>query len=179
MNNIILFDQSAPQITEFDTHRLIVENSNHKLSKNYRAQDFVYAEQEIFSIGYKNNIPYLFSSIYRRPWWPLGTYRILNRLWKNGEDKFTNKDIDDIYIDMISAQLTWLNDNRTDFQTAIISRNGDENKMLSMLATKLNTSNLDFKIYKDKVWTCKGSADDCLQTVLYYGNEEALALWTC
>jgi hypothetical protein len=83
-----------------------------------------------------------------------------------------------IYIDMISQQLTWLKNNRPDFQTAVISRNGDNNKMLSMLANILAGSALEFKIYKSKIWTCKGSPDDCLQTVLYHGNEEPLNLWT-
>lgn len=180
MNKIILFDHSNDaQMREFDLHRLSVTNSGHRLSKNYSAKDFAYNEQEIFSIGYKNSIPHLFSTVYRRDWWPTGTYRILNRLWKTSLDNLTNKDIDDIYIDMISAQISWLKTNRQDFQTAVISRNGSENRMLSMLAIKLNNANLDFKIYKNRVWVCKGTADACLQTILYHGNEETLTSWTC
>ena len=179
MNKIILFDHSDAPMEEFDLHRLLVTNGGHRLSRNYSSKQFVYKEQEVFSIGYKNDVPHLFSTVYRRDWWPIGTYRILNRLWKTSVDNFTNKDIDDIYIDMISAQLSWLKTNRQDFQTAVISRNGSENKMLSMLAIKLNNANLDFKIYKDRVWVCKGTADACLQTILYHGNEEPLHLWTC
>lgn len=179
MNKIILFDHNDARIQEFDLHRLSVANSGHRFSSNYSSKDFVYKEQLVFSIGYKNDVPHLFSTVYRRSWWPVGTYRILNRLWKNSLDNAINKDIDDIYIDMISAQLSWLKINQQDFQTAVISRNGIENKMLSMLAGKLNNADLDFKIYKNRVWMCKGEAKDCLQTVLYYGNEETLRLWTC
>lgn len=180
MNKIIVFDHNNDALMqEFDSHRLSVANSGHRLSKNYSSKDFVYNEQEIFSIGYKNDISHLFSTVYRRNWWPNGTYRILNRLWKTSLDNFTNKDIDNIYIDMISAQVTWLKENRQDFQTAVISRNGSENRMLSMLAIKLNNANLDFKIYKDRVWMCKGTADACLQTILYHGDEETLTSWTC
>lgn len=178
MNKIILFDQSSPSIDEFDLFRLAVANSNHKFSKNYNLNNFVYDDQEIFSIGYKDDIPHLFSTVYRNAWWPPGAYRILNRLWKNGEDQYFNATIDEIYIEMISAQLNWLITNRSDFQVAVISRNGIEYKMLSALADKLSLVNLDFKIYKDRVWVCNGTIDDCLQTVLYYGNEEILELWT-
>ena len=36
----------------------------------------------LISLLYKNNNPFLFSTIFRRQQWPTGAYRILNRTWK-------------------------------------------------------------------------------------------------
>jgi len=76
---IRIFSATDELISVFDQYRKQQELSGDKLSSNFKLENFRYADQEVFTIGYKDNNPYLFSTIFRRPWWPHGAYRILNR----------------------------------------------------------------------------------------------------
>ena len=77
------------------------------MSPNYSCSNFNFLEQEAFSIGYKNNNPFLFSTIFRRPQWPIGAYRILNRTWKVNRQSHVSKSIDQIFNDPKYEKLPW------------------------------------------------------------------------
>ena len=74
---IITFDHNnSCLLEEFDDNRKkLIDLHSKKLINNYKVENFDYLEQTAFSIGYKDKKPYLFSTIFRRDWWPIGCYR--------------------------------------------------------------------------------------------------------
>ena len=112
MIRIDTFEISDPLISTFEEFRKQQESRNDKLSHNYSCSNFNFLEQEAFSIGYKNNNPFLFSTIFRRQQWPTGAYRILNRTWKVDRQSHVSTGIDQIFLDMVSRQISWLRENK-------------------------------------------------------------------
>lgn len=176
--NIEIFSVDNHALLElYKEHCLKIADSNRYLRDNYKLENLEIDKQEVFTIGFKNNEPFLFSSIYRRSYWPVGCYRILNRLWKVDSDSAVNTNIDKLYTIMIAHQLTWLKENKKDFKTAIITRNRNSKHTLELLSKHVNEIGLDFNVYNKKIRVCKGDDYNCLQDVLFYGNKELLDSW--
>lgn len=171
------FKIDDPLISIFEEHRKQQEFRNDKLSQNYSLLNFNFEEQEAFSIGYKNSNPLLFSTIFRRDMWPVGAYRILNRTWKVDRQSHISTSIDQIFLDMIAAQLNWLKENKQDFKIAFISREHNSRNTLHNLAQSLNNSSNKFHVYENRVWMCKGSHEQCFQDVLYNGDVKVIEQW--
>lgn len=170
------FCMNDPLIKEFETGRQIQELRDDYFSTNYTLDNFKFEDQTAFSIGYKNNKPYLFSTIFRRPWWPLGVYRILNRTWKISRQDNLSKAIDPIFLDMVDSQLAWLRDN-SNFEVAIISREHNSRNTLINVRDLLNIRGHKFSLHDSRIWVCKGPSDNCFQDILYTGKGEIVSTW--
>jgi hypothetical protein len=173
---IKLFFQDDPLLLVFDEFRSQQEMVGDRLSSNFKLENFCYADQEVFTIGYKDNNPYLFSTIFRRPWWPRGAYRILNRTWKVSRQQHVSKEIDPIFLEMIEAQVAWLN-NHKDLNIAFISREHDSRNTLINVKEHLNSRGNNFNLFEDRVWVCDGNPKHCFQDILYTGNPATLLSW--
>ncbi len=171
------FNIDDPLISIFENFRKEQESRNDPLSYNYSRLNFNFSEQEAFSIGYKNNNPFLFSTIFRRAQWPLGAYRILNRTWKVERQTHLSKSVDQLFLDMIQCQISWLKENREDFKIAIITREHNSRNTLTSLAQSLNIGNDKFQLYNKRVWVCNGPEKNCFQDILYTGDSKVLETW--
>lgn len=179
MSSILIFNKSNLELlTIYKNLAQDISNSTHYLASNYYENNLDIDNQEIFTIALKNKNPFLFSSIYRRDYWPSGCYRILNRLGKIHIDSTPNKTIDECFLAMIQKQIEWLAENKIDFKTAIISRNNNSKLMFHNLSIELMKINLPFHLYENKIWVCKGDKKSCFQNILYYGNKNLLDTWT-
>ena len=174
---IRLFSHEDDLISVFDEYRKQQELAGDKLSENFKLENFPYADQEVFTIGYKDNTPYIFSTIFRRPWWPVGAYRILNRTWKVSRQEHVSKDIDPLFLEMVEAQVSWLTKNRP-MRVAFISREHDSRNTLTNVREHLNTRGNNIKLFHNRVWVCDGTPDSCLQDILYTGDSKVLTSWT-
>ena len=177
MIRIDTFEISDPLISTFEEFRKQQESRNDKLSHNYSCSNFNFLEQEAFSIGYKNNNPFLFSTIFRRQQWPTGAYRILNRTWKVDRHSHVSTGIDQIFLDMVSRQISWLRENKKDFKIAFISREHNSRNTLHNVAKSLNMHNNVFHVFENRVWVCNGPHENCLQDILYTGDVRVLEQW--
>jgi hypothetical protein len=170
------FDINNPLIKEFEEGRKLQENRGDYFSSNYSLDNFVFNDQTAFSIGYKNNKPYLFSTIFRRPSWPQGAYRILNRTWKTNRQTNISKAIDSIFLDMVDSQLDWLT-KKSDFEVAIISREHNSINTLTNVRDLLNMRGHAFCLHSSRIWVCNGLANNCFQDILYTGKSEIISTW--
>lgn len=171
------FDITDSLIELFDQERIKQSLRDDKLSSNYSKENFVFAEQESFSIGYKDQTPYLFSTIFRRDWWPAGAYRIMNRTWKTERQDNVSKKIDPMFLEMMESQVEWLRNNR-DFKLAIITREHDARNTLLQVKSELNTRGNNFDLFENRVWVCNGAPEHCFQDILYTGDSSILTAWT-
>lgn len=171
------FNINDPLLLVFEEYRKQQEFRNDKLSCNYSPANFKFVEQEAFSIGYRNNAPLLFSTIFRRPQWPVGAYRILNRTWKIDRQTHISTKIDEIFLEMAEQQLEWLICNKQDFKIAIISREHNSRNTLSNVAASLNMRGNKFNLFEHRVEMCNGPAEHCLQDILYTGDVRILEQW--
>jgi hypothetical protein len=170
------FTITDPLIDIFEQERILQFQRNDKLSQNYSKENFVFAEQESFSIGYKDQNPYLFSTIFRRDWWPVGVYRIMNRTWKTERQETASRHIDPLFLEMMESQVEWLHNNR-DFRLAIITREHDARNTLLQVMSELNTRGNNFNLFENRVWVCRGDPEHCFQDVLYTGDSDILKEW--
>jgi hypothetical protein len=174
---LFLFDHNDPLVSVFDKYRHIQENSGTRLSINYSKGYFAPEEQSVFSF-YVNEIdstePSLFSTICKRDSWPSGVYRILNRTWQYPRVTRVEKTIHEGLYDMVEEQVKWCKQ-QPDFRAAIITRSRNV-RLFERMRKDLLQRDLEFH-YGGKVWVCSGSAEDCYQHVLYYGDDEIFKEW--
>jgi hypothetical protein len=92
----------------FEKYKNIQASVPSKLMLNY-GKWFNLDEQEMLTMYKPNEFsePSIFSSIYRRDWWPVGAYRILNRTWQYPRVTKVEKTINNGLYEMIDAQLNW------------------------------------------------------------------------
>jgi len=160
----------------FEHYKTIQSTIPSKLALNY-SKWFNLDEQETLTY-YKKSVdadPSIFSTIYRRNWWPTGAYRILNRTWQYPRVTAMEKTINDGLYDMIESQLEWCRQ-QPNFSVAIITRNKNK-RLFNKMQADLKQRGIDFFIGK-KIWVCEGAEDDCYQHVLYYGNKDTIDQWS-
>jgi hypothetical protein len=175
---IKIFPPSDSLALLFDNYRQIEASSNHKFSNNYNNENFSLVEQTALTFFKKseNSEPSIFSTIYRRDWWPVGVYRVLNRTWQHPRVTKTEKNINNGLYEMLISQIEWCK-TLPDFRTAIISRQVNHRLFLKMIKD-LKIKNYHFNI-GPKIWVCKGNEYDCLQDTMFYGDQLAFQEWWC
>lgn len=161
--------------TIFEQYKDIQSTIPSRLVLNY-SKWFNLDEQEMLTM-YKHTAfsePTIFSTIYRRHWWPIGAYRILNRVWQYPRVTKVEKTINDGLYEMIEYQINWCK-KQPEFKVAIISRNKN-NRLFDKMQSDLKSKGLTFSQGK-KLWLCEGSEADCLQQILYHGDASVFEDW--
>jgi hypothetical protein len=170
------FGQDNKLFQLFEEYRAAEARQSHSLAVNYSDQNYFLDKQIRFFIGFDNDVPVVFSSIFRLDWWPSGAYRILNRLWKPRKNNSITKTIDPLFFKMVTAQIDWLAA-QPDFKVAFVSRQGNSKKYLKYFAeqNKINGNNMNE--YELPIKTCQGPDCDCLQNIVYIGDRAVLEGW--
>ena len=156
--------------TKFDHARSIIADSDHRLSVNYCGQ---YNSNEIIahSMCFDSDNIYLCSTVARKEDWPVGVYRILNRVFTPAPKNVFTKRIEPYWISMIAQQLEFCKE-LTDFRCAIISRQMGYKRTLNQLAGYIRASGIDCAVWDKAVWTCEDFTNpQCQQNVLAVGED--------
>jgi hypothetical protein len=154
---------------KFDHARNQIANSQHPLSCNY-AENFNSKEILACSMSYEQGEIFLCSSIARKEYWPIGVYRILNRVFKPQPTQSFTKKIQSYWADMVEQQLEFCQ-RIPDFQTAIVTRKLGYVNTLKQLSTTINSKQIQSCLYDRPVWICNDYHNpECLQNVLYIGQ---------
>jgi hypothetical protein len=166
---------SNPQLdSKFDILREQQFASADKLRENYSREHFSTCEVLSMVEDDCGNVLSC-SSILKRPIWPEGVYRILNRLWKPMERvDFTSK-VSAANLLLIRSQIQWLKVNR-DAKLYFVSR---EKLNWTKWAVKIfSQQNLHFNTDSRKFLTCEDvNCQACWQTIIYNGDASLLELW--
>jgi hypothetical protein len=175
---IVTFDYTNTELlSEFDASRKkLISMYAGKIIENYKIENFNYQEQTAFSIGYKNNKPYLFSTIFRRARWPEGCYRILNRTWKLNRQDHISKEIDPLFKEMVEHQIHWLNNN-VEYRTIFISREHNSRNTLINVRDYLNTGEFEFTLLEGLIRVSAGDPKVACQDILFTGESEVFNEW--
>lgn len=175
---IVTFDHTDTELLSvFDTSRKkLISMYSGKIIENYKIENFNYQEQLAFSIGYKDNTPYLFSTIFRRNRWPKGCYRILNRTWKLNRQNHISKEIDPLFKDMVESQMHWLNKNLNP-TTVFISREHNSRNTLINVRDYLNTGEFKFTLLEGLIRVSNGDPSVACQDILFAGDSEVFKEW--
>ncbi len=160
----------------FDRERSIQFQSDHRLAKNY-SDDF-YKFSVAFTIAFNDQQePEICSSIARRACWPLGVYRIMNRLWKTENHRVAHsKFISEAMAGNARSQIDWLKNN-ADCKLLFISR--EKSNWMQWVSDKfLSQYDIKFEIAKNKYLTCPNELDSsCWQNIIYIGDHTYLDHW--
>lgn len=175
---IVTFNHTDTELLSvFETSRKkLISMYSGKLIENYKVENFNYQEQTAFSIGYKNNKPYLFSTVFRRNLWPEGCYRILNRTWKLNRQNHISKEIDPLFKEMVESQIHWLNKNLNP-TTVFISREHNSRNTLINVQDYLNTGEFEFILLEELIRVSKGDPKVACQNILFAGKSEVFKEW--
>lgn len=170
----LTFPPSDPMAAVFEEYRLKELEYNHTLVENYTADNFVLAEQEQLTIYFEDGVPKMFSTIYRRPWWLPGCYRVLNRVWKIPRTTEFNKKIyEGTYLSTIS-QIEWCKQ-QPNFRAALMTRQGN-NRILRAMEQELTARGYPFN-NDHMLWICKGERAVCQQYAAIYGDISIIEDW--
>ena len=116
------------------------------------------------------------STIAVRDCWPVGGYRILNRLWKHSNKIVYPRVMSPSFGSGAQSQVNWLGEN-TDCKLYFISRQTD-NWQAWVMSNFEKEYDLDFKSDNYKYLTCPNECDDtCWQSIIYAGSEQLLEQW--
>jgi hypothetical protein len=149
-------------------------NVSHRLWKNYSKTSFKDVVALTICFDEAGDVE-MCSSICSRPIWPVGSYRILNRLWKNTNKIKYPKIMSPSFAETAKSQLEWLKNN-TNFKLYFISR--QTNNWEDFGIESFNYYQLEFK--KDKYFYLTCSDEDCptcWQKIIYNGDAQLLNQW--
>jgi hypothetical protein len=155
--------------SRFDSARLQIAASDHPLAINYKDR-FNESEIVAYSISCTDDTVYLCGSIARKPYWPAGVYRVLNRLFKpTPKDVFTKR-IESFWVDMALQQVEFCK-TLPDFRSAIISRKLGYKKALGRLKLYINERGVDCDVWDSDIWVCNDyNNPECQQNILSFGE---------
>jgi len=122
-----------------------------------------------------NDVPEMCSSIASRDCWPIGAYRILNRLWKHNNKILFPRTMSPSFSESAKSQISWLKEN-TDYKLFFMSRQTNNWEDFALE----NFYNYGLSFLKDKYFylTCPNECDDtCWQKILYNGDSNLLEQW--
>jgi hypothetical protein len=170
------FDRQSDLFQIFETYRIKESLQTHDLAVNYSNKYYLLDQQVRFFIGFDKGEPKLFSSIFRLDWWPAGSFRILNRLWKPDKDEIVTKEINPLFFEMVREQVSWVSSQES-FEVAFVSRQGNSKKYLEYFAEQNRIRGVSLKVFERPIKTCKGPDCDCLQNIAYIGNKNLLKMW--
>jgi len=153
------------------------QDTNHRLHENYSKNSFAHAGIVAYTICFNNdNVPEMCASISSRDCWPVGAYRILNRLWKHSNKIVFPRVMSPSFGQTTQSQIEWLQTN-TNYQLYFISRQTD-NWEEWCINNFRNRFALTFKTDNYKYLTCPNECDNtCWQKIIYHGDESLLAQW--
>ncbi len=158
---------------KFNTAREMIANSEHPHAENYSTW-FDTSEIIAYSMSYDKDDIYLCSTIGRKPYWPTGVYRVINRVFKPVPKNIVTKNIEHFWADMIVQQLEFCQ-TLEDFECAIVTRKQGYTRTLKQLAASMEERDVEFKLYKHPVWVCDDCHNpDCKQNLIYFGNSKIL-----
>lgn len=151
---------------------------SHKLWKNYSHEEInTWSGAIAYTICFNDsNQPELCSTISSRSCWPIGAFRILNRLWKCSNHVNYPTVMSPSFAYTASSQISWLTKN-VDCKLYFISRQKDnwESWVIKMFKKHYN---IDFKTNDYKYLTCPNRCDiTCWQKIIYWGDESILEKW--
>ena len=171
INTCTWIQDDSLQMT-FDLARETIARSTHLLADNYR-YNFNPHEILAYSMSYNCDEVYLCSSVARKPYWPVGVYRVLNRVFKPVPTNVFTKTIQDFWVDHIVQQLDFCK-SLPDFKTAIVSRKLGYKKTLGQLQGYLALRNIESAVWDDPVWVCDDYHNpECQQNILAIGPHTA------
>lgn len=153
----------------FNSARLQIATSSHPLSINYRER-FNESEIVAYSMSCSDDTVYLCSSIARKTYWPVGVYRVLNRVFKPVPKDVFTKRIEEFWTDMIMQQVNFC---RTlpDFRSAIISRKLGYKNTLRQLGSYIKDRGVNCEVWDNAVWVCNDYHNpECQQNILAIGE---------
>jgi hypothetical protein len=150
---------------------------SHRLWKNYSKLSFKNSGIVAHTICFnEDDIPEMCSTVASRDCWPVGAYRILNRLWKHSNKITYPRVMSPSFGQSAQSQINWLQEN-TDCKLYFISRQ-TENWQEWVMRNFKDVYKLNFKMDNYKYLTCPNECDDtCWQNIVYAGDEQLLAQW--
>ena len=152
------------------------QDHSHRLWKNYSEQAFDTAVALTICFD-DNGVPEMCSSIASRDCWPVGAYRILNRLWKPNNRITFPKKMSKSFSDTTTSQLEWLETNLSDCKMPFISRLSNSWQQFVIDEMK-SQNNVTWHTDGYKYLTCPNECDNtCWQHILYQGDKTLLLDW--
>ena len=149
-------------------------STGHRLWKNYAKEAF--KDVAALTIYFDDNgVPEVCSSTTQRDCWPVGVYRIHNRVWKANNKKTFLRKVSPSMGYSAASQIEWLTHN-TNCQLYFISRQTDH--WNDWMIEHFREYDIDFKTDNYMYLTCPNECDDtCWQRIIYNGNSELLKEW--
>lgn len=156
----------------FDIARETIASSAHPLAVNYK-DNFNKSEIIAYSMSCDLDEVYLCSSIARKEYWPIGVYRVLNRVFKPVPKDVFTKSIEDFWTDQIEQQINFCK-TLPDFKTAIVSRKLGYKRTLGQLQSYLTHRDIESTLWDSPVWVCNDYDNpECQQNILAIGPHTA------
>lgn len=169
MSSTILWQDNSALQKIFDKERNQIAHTDHPLAVNYSTW-FDPKEIIAYTMSAERGSVYLCSTIGRKDYWPEGTYRVLNRLFKGKPQNIVSKNITNYWHDQVKAQIEFLK-TLPDFRTAIISRKQGYRRVLGKFRDELAEHGIDFTLSEKPVWVCNDfNNPECLQDILFFGE---------
>ncbi len=151
------------------------QNRSHRLWENY-SSDFLKYSIALTICFDKDNNPEMCSSIASRDCWPVGVYRILNRLWKHSNKVAFPRVMSPSFAESAKSQIEWLANN-TASKLHFISRQTD-NWESWVIKNFCDIYAVNFQTDNYKYLTCPNECDNtCWQKIIYNGDPEILTQW--
>ena len=170
MSSTILWQDNTSLQKLFDRERSKIAQTDHPLAVNYSTW-FDPREILAYTMSAEKSRVYLCSTIGRKDYWPEGTYRVLNRLFKGSPQDIVTKNITSYWHEHVKAQVDFLK-TVPGFRTAIISRKQGYRRALSKFKNELENWNMEFTLSDEPVWLCNDFHNpECLQDVLFFGED--------
>jgi hypothetical protein len=147
----------------------------HRLWENYSVD--MYKDAVALTICFNDqDYPEMCSTIAVKNCWPVGCYRILNRLWKHSNKIKFPRVMSPSFAESAKSQIAWLAQN-TNCELYFISRQTD-NWEEWVIKNFQEVYGVGFKTDNYKYLTCPNECDDtCWQKIIYNGNEQLLTQW--
>lgn len=169
MSSTILWQDNNLLQKLFDKERKKIAQTDHPLAVNYSTW-FDPKEIIAYTMSTENEHVYLCSTIGRKDYWPEGTYRVLNRLFKGEPQDIVTKNITSFWHEHVKAQIDFLK-TVPGFRTAIISRKQGYRRALTKFKDELSDWDMKFFLSERPVWVCNDCQNlECLQDVLFFGE---------
>jgi hypothetical protein len=153
------------------------QDRTHRMWKNYSQEAFADVGSVALTIYFDDQgQPEMCSTISSRACWPVGAYRILNRLWKHNNKIVYPRVISPSFEHSLRSQISWLKNN-TECKMYFISRQ-TENWEHWCIREFRKQFDLEFATDNYRYLTCQNECDDsCWQKIIYSGDAELLTEW--
>lgn len=170
MSSTILWQDNSVLQKMFDKERQKISQTDHPMAINY-SKWFDSKEIIAYTMSTEKGSVYLCSTIGRKDYWPDGTYRVLNRLFKGEPQDIVTKNITGFWHEHVKAQVDFLK-TVPGFRTAIISRKQGYRRVLNKFKDELGNLGMEFTLANSPVWVCNDCQNpECLQDVLFFGKD--------